>query len=62
MFYKHDIYYGKKMEQGLISNISMDLSKTKTANALLIVCRGLSLISHKIAENLGKQILVDRII
>lgn len=62
MFYKHGIYYGKKMEQRLISNISMDLSKTKTANALLIACRGLSLISHKIAENLGNQILVDRII
>lgn len=50
------------MEQRFISSISMDPSKTKAANVLLIACQGLSLSSHRVAENLGKQILVDRII
>jgi len=39
------------MEQRFISSISMDTSKIKTANALLIACRGLSPSSHRTAEN-----------
>lgn len=37
-FYKYDDYYGRKIKQILISNISMDPSKTRIANTVLIAC------------------------